>query len=239
MLVLSSRRSGLATALPAYVVLALSLLGCSSSSRLPTAVSAVRAPDPNTPVAAVEFLQWCWTHRDIAHYHQVFTDDFSFAFTAADTAGDPFLQAPWTWTREDEIISAQHIFGAASSITLPFEADLHDQPDLRPGKTDPVHRQVQIANLTLTINRKDGGGYRVTGGALFYLVRGDSAAIPQELEDRGFKPVPTRWYVERWEDQTGYGAVPASATGERAPAAPARPLPTRKLSWGGIKLQYR
>ena len=237
MIVLPPRRLSVAAALSVCIVLALSLWGCSRSSHLPTAVSAPRPPDPNTPVAAVEFLQWCWTHRDIAHYHEIFTDDFDFAFAIADTIGNPSAQLPWT--REEELVSAQHIFEAASSITLTFESSLNDYADLRPGKTDPVHRQVQITNLTLTINKKDGSGFRVQDGALFYLVRADSAAIPQELADRGFKPVTTRWYIERWEDQTNTGALPASAIRERAPAAPARPLPTRKPTWGSIKLLFR
>src|SRR5260221_6780327 len=232
MIALSSRRPGLATALTVCVVLALSVSGCSKSSRLPTAVSVPTPPAPSGPVGAVQFLQWCWTHRDIAHYHEIFTDDFDFAFAAVDTAGDPALQLPWT--REDELISAQHIFDAASSITLPFEGDLLDQPDPRPGKTDPVHRRVRIAYLTLTINKKDGGAYRALVSSMFYLVRGDSAAIPQELKDRGFKPVTTRWYVERWEDQSNTGALAATTIRERAAAPPARPA-GKLVTWGGIK----
>jgi hypothetical protein len=194
-------------------------------------------PDPNTPVAAVEFLQWCWTHRDIAHYREIFTDDFGFKFAVTDSAGNPYYYD--LWTREDELICAQHIFEAASSITLTFDGDLRDDPDFRAGKTDPVHRQVQIAHLTLTINWKDGGAFRVTGGALFYLVRGDSAAIPQELKDRGFKPVPTRWYIEGWEDQTNLGAPPASVLGKRGLAVPAGALPVKMVTWGRIKVLFR
>jgi len=227
-----------AAAIALIALTALAVAGCSSSSRAPTAVGALGAlPDPNTPEAAVEFLQWCWTHRDIAHYREIFTDDFIFAFAAVDTAGNPFLQIPWT--REDELISAQHIFEAASSITLSFDGGLQDQPDFRPGKTGTVHRQVQIANLMLTINLKAGGAFRVTGGALFYLVRGDSAVIPQELKDRGFKPDSTRWYIERWEDQTNVGAVPTAVLGERSAAVPARALPVKRVTWGDIKVLFR
>jgi len=125
---------------------------------------------------------------------------------------------------------------AASGISLIFDGDLQDQPDFRPGKTDTVHRQIQIANLTLTITKSDGSAVRVTGGALFYLVRGDSAVIPQELKDRGFTSDNTRWYIERWEDQTNVGAGAASV----APALGAglsTNIPER-MTWGLVKRDW-
>jgi hypothetical protein len=109
---------------------------------------------------------------------------------------------------------------SASSITLIFAGDLAVGPDLRPGMNPTWHQQVQIVNLTLTINKTDGSATRVNGGALFYVTRGDSAVIPPEL---GLRPDPTRWYINRWEDQTNIGSG-AAAAGPAPPAA-LRPAP--------------
>jgi len=57
----------------------------------------------------------------------------------------------------------------------------------------------------------------------FHLVRGDSALLPQELLDRGARRDSTRWYVERWDDET---------------VGPAATLPARNLTWGRLKLLY-
>ena len=46
----------------------------------------------------------------------------------------------------------------------------------------------------------------ITGSLLFFLTRGDSAAIPQQLIDRGLKPDSTRWWLDRMEDETLAGA---------------------------------
>ena len=60
------------------------------------------------------------------------------------------------------------------------------------------------------------------------MVRGDSAAIPAEL---GFGPDSTRWYIERWEDETlssGSRTLPVAA-----------PQPARNTTWGMILTLYR
>ena len=229
-----------ASALASLVLLA--LIG-SCTWDLPTSfrVAAARsAPVPDSPVGVVRLLQWCWNNRDLPHYREIFTDDFGFGFASTDTAGNPYTHIPWT--REDELVCAQRIFAAASSISLIFNGDLTAQPDFRPGKTYPWHQQVEVAGLTLTISWKDGSATRATGGALFYLVRGDSAVIPQDLLDQGFKPDRKRWYIQRWEDQSNLGGVTAaraSLTRRLAAVAPATTLPTRQVTWGRIKLLYR
>jgi hypothetical protein len=197
-------------------------------------------PSPTNAKELVTLFKWCWENRDISHYKELFTYDYRFAFSITDTAGNPYRGTPWT--REDEITSATNLFAggaagepAASSITLIFDGNLTPQNDLRQGKTAKWHQQIQISNLTLTITKTDGSAVRVTGGALFYMVRGDSAVIPPELIDIGFHPDSSRWYIERWEDQTntgGGGAALAPATGERLAAPAELPLP---MSWGLVK----
>ncbi len=193
-------------------------------------------PAPTSPQGVVLLFKWCWENRDIASYREVFTDDYRFAFALTDSAGNPYRNVPWT--REDELASAQNLFvggsatePAASSITLIFDGDILPLPDYRPGKSPEVHQYVHIGNLTLTVNRTDGSAYRVTGGADFFLVRGDSAVIPQELKDRGFGPDKNRWYMERWEDQTNGGVGGARAL----PARAAMTMPMSQVTWGRLK----
>ena len=202
------------------------------------------APSPTNPQGVVRLFKWCWENRDISKYREIFTDDYRFAFSITDSAGVPYKGNPWT--REDELASAEHLFvggsasePAASSITLIFDGDLTAQNDFRDGKTARWHQQIQIANLTLTINRSDGSAVRVTGGALFYLVRGDSAVIPQELVDRGFRADSTRWYIERWEDQTNVGAGAASLSPVFEASAPALLESPARMSWGLVKRIWR
>jgi len=64
------------------------------------------------------------------------------------------------------------------------------------------------------------------GFANFFMVRGDSALIPADLAARGFRPDSTRWYIERWEDDT------FQEVGARA-------MPTSTATWGTIKVLYR
>jgi hypothetical protein len=56
--------------------------------------------------------------------------------------------------------------------------------------------------VNLKVDIDEGNALEVTGFALFYVVRGDSAAIPPELYSRGFRPDSLRWWIERWEDET-------------------------------------
>jgi hypothetical protein len=187
-------------------------------------------PAPTGPREVVLLFKWCWENRDITNYREIFTDDYRFAFALTDSAGNFYRTTPWT--REDELTSAQNLFvggsatePAASSITLIFDGDLVALPDYRDGKTAAVHQYIQISNLTLTVNRTDGSAYRVTGGAAFFLVRGDSAVIPQELKDRGFGPDKNRWYMAaRWPARRA-----DCARDSRPPAR--RPRRRRGTSW--------
>jgi hypothetical protein len=197
------------------------------------------APPPlaDSPTGAVRLLQWCWEHRNVEHYRTIFTEDFIFACASADSAGNPYRNVPWG--PEDELVFAQNLFVSgtateppASSIMFDFYGDLTPQRDFRDGRIYPWHQIVQVTNFTLTVNRTDGSAYRASDGALFFLVRGDSAAIPADLVAQGAQPDSAEWYIERWEDQATAFA-PASA------AVPAQPLPTRKTTVCLIKSLYR
>ena len=233
------RRPLLALAL--VLALAAGACGCFNPFRplISGKTSLVKAPpSPTSAKELVKLFKWCWENRDISRYKEIFTDDYRFAFSIGDSAGNNYSGNPWT--REDEITSATNLFvggsasePAASTISLIFDGNLTPHDDFRPGKNPTWHQQIQISNLTLTINKSDGSAVRVTGGALFYMVRGDSAVIPQELIGRGFKPDAGRWYIERWQDQTNAGGGAAVA-----PAPEARIGAPQKLTWGMVKLSW-
>jgi hypothetical protein len=208
-------------------------------------------PVPTRPDLIVRLFEWCWDHRSITDYEEVFTDDFLFAFAATDSAGRAFQGA--VLTRTDEIETARHLFvggGAsppANSISLQLDQNLFAEQDARPGKQDTTYHREIVTNVVLRIDT-DEESFQVTGAARFFVTRGDSALIPRDLVDRGFRPDPNRWYIERWEDETvgssgayaavrdrglsGLAARPAGSPGTPGKNA-ALPGPV-SVSWGYI-----
>lgn len=208
-------------------------------------VASTQAPIPSSPAGVVKLFEWCWQNRDLSRYEEVFTDDYRFAFAEGDSAGQPYRQTPYT--RETEMTNVGGLFNgsedrlAAKSIQLTLDKTMISLPDPRVGKDPKWHRSIRT-HVDLTVDLDLGGGsvdkQIVTGNALFFLVRGDSAAIPQELVDRGFTQDSTRWWIERWEDETlseGGSALLAEALRARGLAGPAVVVPARQVSWGALK----
>jgi hypothetical protein len=206
------------------------------------------APTPNSPQNAVKLFEWCWVNRGVDEYRELFTDDYVFISASTDSAGNPSrdIQA----RRDDEVQIAENMFigsadkPPAEQITLLFDQNLIAFPDSRQGKNPWWHRQVRTS-VNLKVRIDSGNTVEVTGNALFFLTRGDSAAIPQELIDRGLKPPPgdttssqaLRWWIERWEDET---IVP----GSNIRSAPVRSAqspsigPYIEMSMGDLKRLY-
>ena len=207
------------------------------------------APTPSSPAAAVKLFAWCWKNRDPARYTEVFTDDYRFIFGSGDSAGNPYRDRPWV--REDEMNMALHMFtgGAdvppASDVFISIDPVLNAVVDPRPGHSFKCHRTI-TTTVDLKVTVTDASGTPsvtpIGGRALFYLVRGDSALIPSELIAKGFKPDSTRWWIERWEDQTvganGAAARPAGGPGALRAAAGAAAR-TNSFTIGRLKLLYR
>lgn len=165
---------------------------------------ASNAPVPNTPENTLLLLRWCWTNRAADVYEEIFTDDYVFVFAATDSAGNAFRDRPFT--REDDLISFRNMCNGggseppASSISLTFDPTLVSRADSRDGKRNKWHRVIRTS-VALTV-RTESQSYESQGSALYYFVRGDSAAIPEALQQRGMRPDSTRWWIDRWEDQT-------------------------------------
>ena len=210
-------------------------------------------PIPSRPDLVVRLFEWCWDHRSITDYEEIFTDDFLFAFAATDSAGRAFQGA--VLTRTDEIETARHLFVGggtsppATSVSLQLDQNLLAGQDGRPGKLNTTYHRQIITQVVLRITT-EGEDFQVTGAARFFVVRGDSAVIPQQLKDRGFGPDSTRWYIERWEDETvgsdggssavrdrGWAGLAARrpGSGTRAGSGNAIESPVYDVTWGFVK----
>jgi hypothetical protein len=249
-----------ALAVAAGLLIAIPLAGCFNPFDPLVARArgvSVPPPNPSRPELAVRLFEWCWDHRAITEYEEIFTDDFQFQFAATDTAGNAFRGH--ALTRFDEIETARHLFVGgssappANSISLELDQNLIPQQDSRAGKQDTTYHQEIDTQVVLSIET-DEESFRVTGTARFFLVRGDSAAIPAEMVAKGFRRDPQRWYIERWEDET-VGSAGASArrvdpgmlsNARRAPGSGALE-PSREgaveyspldVSWGFVKRVY-
>jgi len=265
------RRAGLAAAV---VILAFVAGGCWNPFMPEVAGRGISEPPPapNSATNVVRLLEWCYKHRSFSDYRELFTADYRFVFSTRDSAGRNY-PAETPWTRDDELESTRKLFEggdanqlAATSITLALDKNFTVLNDPRPGKNNPLQRKSITTQVNLTITTTDGASTNVFGSVTFYLVRGDSANIPQELVDLGFGPDPNRWYIEQWLDNTnGTGAVagarmgpvlarligapaavrpsavgvaPTTAAPVRNPAAPAEDLPYY-ASWGLVKTWFR
>ena len=202
----------------ALVLLPFELAGCSNPSgpMKPVQSATPPPPVPATDVDAVRLFAWCWNNRAVPNYAGILTDDFRFQFAARDTSG--YLgQGDW-FTRAQELDDAHHLFESgtatlppATSIELTLDGALIPNADSRVGKDPKWHREI-LTSVLLRI-KTESQEFQVTGHARFFVVRGDSAAIPAELQPQ-VRPDSTRWWIERWEDETdeGAGAAPALAS---------------------------
>lgn len=219
------------------------------------------APVPNSAPNLLRLFEWCYNNQAIAEYRELFTDDYRFLFSPTDSAGAEWRGQPYT--REDELISATNLFVGgsateppASSIRLTLDRNFFVFPDPTYPWDYPVgrwHKNIRTT-VTLVIRTEDGSSTEITGHANFFMIRGDSALIPEELRLKGFGPDTTRWYIRRWEDETtpeGGIAQTAALAALRRPAAGGAAVPLRvittpqpaaiqgEVSWGAIKAYYR
>jgi hypothetical protein len=185
------------------------------------------APVPHTPASALRRLEWHWNERQIRGYGALFTDDFRFVMGNADSSGSIYRD-PWTVT--EEVKSATHLFVGghqtlppARSIELALDRSFFVYPD--PSVPwDPRGRWYRTirTQFDLRVAIVDGTVYNFVGVAQFSLVRGDSAALGARPRAPGFGPDSTRWYIRRWEEETGTPYPPEPGT-----------------TWGQLKHRYR
>lgn len=206
---------------PALVALLLASgsLGCSSSSSVAPGTNP--PPNASSPANLVRRIEWDWNQRS-DDYASLLAGDFLYVPAEADSARNTGI----IWNRETESFATQRMF-ARSGVSplmnsLAFQLDhteLVSVPDPRPGK-HPRWHQVVSSNAAVSANLIFGDGipqvYLLSGRFTFYCVRGDSAV--------GGTPDSTRWWIERWEDQT----LPETAPGMH-------PDPARTTSFTALK----
>lgn len=197
-------------------------------------------PVPGSPGGVLRLFEWAYTNRAISEYREIFTDDYRFVFSQLDPAGNAYRTEPFT--REDELASATRLFQGSSeqapAVSIQLNLDRNFQ--VRSDRFYPesgrwrksIRTSVQLSILDASQVRTD-----VTGFATFFLVRGDSAVIPDELRQKGFGPDSTRWYIRRWEDETVQFGSPAPARLGRSGGATPAPLAITD-TWGGLKLRW-
>jgi hypothetical protein len=193
-------------------------------------------PIPNQDIEVIRLFAWCWNNRAYQEYSEIFTEDFRFQFSLRDTAGS--LGRGDFLTRSQELDVARHLFvegnatePPASSIELTIDPTLISANDSRIGKNGKWHREIYTS---VVLHIKTDQDFQVTGHARFFVTRGDSAQIPEELKIQ-FPPDTTRWWIERWEDETDEGASSADVPRDETTGSSA----TRSASWaaaarGGI-----
>jgi len=196
----------------ALCVLALVLMGACSKKKKPNEPEVPVAPIANSPRNALALLEWSWDQRDVAAYRTVFTEDYLYDFAVSDSQ-----LVGVHIDRAQELVIANHLFvqgapghPAATGISFGLDNVINFQADDRPGKDATVHKRA-TSNVRLVVNTP-GPDYSITGTAIFYLTRGDSALIPQELIDAGARRDSTRWYVDHWTDTSDCPAGKACVT---------------------------
>ena len=176
------------------------------------------APSPTTPQNAVKLFEWCWVNRGVEEYKELFTDDYVFRSAELDSAGNGTREV--LTRRNDEIGTAQNMFVGsaerppAAKINLSFDRNLVPNADTRADHDGEWFRTVRTS-VDLKVEIEEGNILEVTGYALFYLARGDTAVIPADIRSRFPKKDRNRWWIDRWEDET-IGSNLAAALARRA-----------------------
>lgn len=195
----------------AALVTAVVLSGCYNpfSPRIaPIAGISVPPPAPSSASNLLRLFEWCYNNKAIAEYREIFDANYRFVFSPLDSAGSAYRGTPWT--REDEMISTTQLFvggsadqPAASNIRLNLDKNFNVYADPEYARWDPYGRWHQNIRTQVVLNilTGDGSAIDISGAANFFLVRGDSATIPDELRDR-FGRDSTRWWIRKWVDET-------------------------------------
>jgi hypothetical protein len=196
-MILTSALSARPAALRAVAgILLMGLLGCEASKSV---VAPASSPPPvaDSPVHALALMKWSWEARDLSQYSTLLPANFGGGSFVTDTVGNLYRTKPWT--RDDEVVYAGNLFRTATAIRLDFTRRLVPAYDFRPGMRYPWHQVIQ-APMSLAVTTS-AGTTQSNGASLFYLVRGDSAALTPVMIASGMPADSNRWYIEHWENQ--------------------------------------
>jgi len=214
-----TRRFTIAVALGMGTALA---VGCSTEIVAPPPVD--EPPAASSPAGDVQRFAWGFNHKDVEVVSGLLTDDFQFISAVTDSAGNQTREQGGD--RSWFLVALAALRDSASTVSFAMDQNLVPYPDSRVGKNPAFHEQVRSSVHVSVRFKAPDGNVEITGNLLFFLTRGDSAAIPQQLIDRGLKPDPTRWWLDRMEDETLAGAGVSYST-----------RPNARITLGGL-LEY-
>jgi len=189
-----TRRFTIAAALGMGTALA---VGCSTKIVAPPPVD--EPPAASSPAGAVQRFAWGFNHKDVEVVSGLLSDDFQFISAGTDSAGNP-SRVPYD--RSWFVVALAALRDSSSTVSLDVDQNLVPFPDTRVGKDPRFHKQVRTSVNGSVRFADPSRMVEITGNLLFFLTRGDSAAIPQQLISGGVGPDSTRWWVDRMEDET-------------------------------------
>jgi len=213
------RRTGRFTIAAALAMITGLAVGCSTKIVAPPPVP----PAASSAAGAVQRFAWGFNHKDVDVVLGLLSDDFQFVTAGTDSAGNP-SRVPYD--RSWFLVALAALRDSSSTVSLDVDQNLVPFPDTRVGKDPRFHKQVRTSVNGSVRFADPSRMVEITGNLLFFLTRGDSAAIPQELIGRGVGPDSTRWWMDRMEDETLAGGGVVSAT-----------QPSKKNTFAGL-LEY-
>ena len=200
-----TRRHPLVNLVPGAFLLAV-LAGCATTLVAP----ADQPPAASSATGAVSRLAWGLSHKDVGIVRGLLTDDFVFLSAATDSAGNASRDS--LGGRSWFLAALAALTDSSSSVSFVLGPNLLAFHDSRPGRDPKWHKQVRAPVHVMIHGSGTIGSYDLTGNALFFVTRGDSAAIPQQQRALGVKPDSTRWWLDRYEDETLAGGYLRFAT---------------------------
>ena len=87
-------------------------------------------------------------------------------------------------------------------MRLSLDPNLLPYPDTRPGHDPRVHKTIRTSFDLVVVDSTSSHIFEATGQSLFFLTRGDSTATPADQVALGAHADSTRWWIDRWEDET-------------------------------------
>ena len=191
-------------------------------------------PAASSPAGAVQRLGWAFDHRDIGAVAGLLAADLQFQTFETDSAGN--APALVQWPRDSVLVALRSLFDGVpgvsgpATVKLSLDANLLPFPDTRVGKNAKWHKTVRSSADLRVADPASGSRFEVTGYLLFYLTRGDSAAIPADQAALGARADSSRWWIDRLDDET-LGGIGVHAE-------PAQTNPSHQFTFGQILRFY-
>jgi len=205
----------------ALVIMAFAAVFASACDSTRSVIPEEFVPVADSPAGAVQRLAWGFNGRSLDIVGGVLADDFVMQSASVDSAGNGTRDV--SSDRDSLLAELRLLFQGgpgvprAGNLQLTFDRNVVPFDDTRPGKNAKWHKTVRTAVSLLVVDSTTQQRSETTGHALFFLVRGDSTQIPPDEVAHGARPDSTRWWIERWEDESIGGGGAAHSDGAARP----------------------